>query len=380
MARLLDEIAVLAPAIEERAAEAEATRQIPADIERRLRDAGLYRMALPKSHGGLELDLPSLMTVTQRLARLDGSIGWVLGSIRGMSSVIGALFARERYDQFYRAGPDVTFSAAGQPSGTIEAVGDAWRVNGRWPFASGCTDADWFALHCVVVENGEPVAGAAPGLPATRFALVPPRQAQIEDSWYALGMKATDSRDLVVENVIIPRGDTIDMQAARPCVPGGLYASPFQIAALSHAAVALGIAQAAREDLLAMARSGRRQFNAPTAQKDSEIFLYEIAQADADLQAAQAYSDVFTDKLWQRLQAGAVPLGPPLPETLQAIIWVTEACRRVVRTCFELGGGSAVYDRCPLQRRLRDIETVSQHAVVQRRHYGAVGASLLAKA
>lgn len=376
--RLLAEISTLAPIMAQSAADADATRRLPRDVEWRLKQAGLYRMALPRSHGGLEVDLPTLMKITQQLSRVDGSLGWVLGSIRGMSSTLGALFNRERYDQFYQAGPDVTFSSAGQPAGTIEAVGDQWRVNGRWPFASGCSDADWLVVHCVLVENGEPKPGLRPGLPATRFALVAPRQARIEDSWHAMGMRATDSHDVVVENALIPQGDVIDIQTARPCLPGALYASPFQIAALSHGAVSLGIAQAALEDVLTLARTGRRQLHAMTAQKDSEVFQFEIGQADADLRAAQAYSDTFTEQMWQRLQTGSVPLGPPLPETLQAIVWVSETCRRVVRTCFELGGGAAVYNRSPLQRRLRDIEVASQHALVQRRHYSAIGASLLA--
>jgi alkylation response protein AidB-like acyl-CoA dehydrogenase len=50
-------------------------------------------------------------------------------------------------------------------------------------------------------------------------------------------------------------------------------------------------------------------------------------------------------------------------------VWITDACRRVAETCFQLGGGSAVYGSSPLQRRLRDLQTAAQHAAVQQRHY-----------
>jgi alkylation response protein AidB-like acyl-CoA dehydrogenase len=375
---LLDEIDSLAPVIAAGAAAAEADRRISNDLQRRLRDAGLFRMALPVSHGGLELDLPSLMHVTQRLSRLDGSVGWVLGHIRGISPVVEALMSRERFDAFYCDGPNVAVSASAQLTGTIERVKSGWEVNGRWPFVSGCTDADWIAVRCVVIENGEPLSGPMPNTPAIRFALVPRAQTRIEDNWCAMGLKASDSHDVTIQNVIIPQDDAIDHSTASACVPGPLYGSPFQIIALNHAAIALGIAEGALDDVLSVARSGRRLFNATHAQKDSELFLSEIARVQADLQAAQAYSDASTERLWQELQAGTVPPGPPRPEILQAAVWITETCRRITRTCFELGGASAVYDRSPLQRRLRDMETAAQHAQVQRRNYGPIGAAILA--
>src|SRR5690349_21563971 len=73
--QVLAEIDALAPVVKDSGAKAEVTRRVPREVERRLRDAGLYRLSLPRSHGGLELDLPSLMKVTQELSRLDGSIG-----------------------------------------------------------------------------------------------------------------------------------------------------------------------------------------------------------------------------------------------------------------------------------------------------------------
>jgi indole-3-acetate monooxygenase len=378
LTRILDEIDTLEPMITAEAAEAEAARRISQDVQKRLIAAGLCRMTVPKSKGGLELDLPSLMKISQRLSRISGSVGWIFGGVRLVTPLAMPAVGQDRFDEIYRDGPDVTFCASSRPTGTAEAVPGGWRVNGRWAFVSGCHDSDWVLLHCVLVEDGQPLPGPMPGMPATKFALVPMARVLIEDSWYAVGLKATDSHDVIAENLIVPAGDLIDPFTSQPCASGPLYASPFQAIALSHAPNALGIAEAALEDLLAMARGGNRQQGAPTAQKDSEIFHYEIAKAQAEFHAAQAYADAFTQKLWQRLLAGAIPLSPPLPETMQTVVWVTEACRRVVRTCFELGGGSAVYDRSPLQMRLRDMEAVAQHGLAQRRQYGPIGAALVA--
>ena len=42
-----------------------------------------------------------------------------------------------------------------------------------------------------------------------------------------------------------------------------------------------------------------------------------------------------------------------------------------------LGGGIAVFDSSPLQRRLRDINAAAQHAGVHTRHYLPTGAQIL---
>jgi hypothetical protein len=52
---------------------------------------------------------------------------------------------------------------------------------------------------------------------------------------------------------------------------------------------------------------------------------------------------------------------------------------RVVDACFAQAGGSAVYDRSPLQRRLRDIHVAAQYAGVHPRNYIAAGKAGLAR-
>jgi hypothetical protein len=74
--RLLADIRTLAPDIAARAAEIEAARRIPRDLVETLRSIGLFRMFVPRSHGGLELDLPLALEVITALGKIDGSVGW----------------------------------------------------------------------------------------------------------------------------------------------------------------------------------------------------------------------------------------------------------------------------------------------------------------
>src|SRR5690349_14465434 len=73
---LLRVIQELGPAINARALEIETSRRIPADIVEILKRAGIFRMFVPQSYGGLELDLPTGLEILVELSKIDSSVGW----------------------------------------------------------------------------------------------------------------------------------------------------------------------------------------------------------------------------------------------------------------------------------------------------------------
>src|SRR5215469_8177516 len=86
--RMLADIRELAPKIDARIAEIEGGRRMPLDLVEALKSIGVFRMFVPRSHGGLELDLPAGMEIVAALARIDGAIGWTAMIASG-----GPLFA-----------------------------------------------------------------------------------------------------------------------------------------------------------------------------------------------------------------------------------------------------------------------------------------------
>jgi indole-3-acetate monooxygenase len=101
--RLLADIRLMAPMIAMRAAEIEAARRIPLDLVETLRSIGVFRMLPPKSHGGLELDLWTVLKILAALAKIDGSLGWVVMLSSGAGN-LASLLPRETYDRIYRDG------------------------------------------------------------------------------------------------------------------------------------------------------------------------------------------------------------------------------------------------------------------------------------
>src|SRR5260221_9556750 len=116
----LADIRELAPVIAERATEIEAGGRIPPDLVEALRSIGVFRMLVPHSHGGLELDLPKALEIYEALSRIDGSVGWV-AMIGGGCDLFAPLLPRHTYEQVYQNGPDGIISGSAPPARTAEA-------------------------------------------------------------------------------------------------------------------------------------------------------------------------------------------------------------------------------------------------------------------
>ena len=374
--RLLLEIADMAPAISRRAGEMEAQRRIPRDLIDTLQTIGAFRLFIPRSHGGLELDLPAGLRIIEALARIDGSVGWT-AMIGATIHIIASFLPRQTYEQVYGNGPDVMLAGSSQPGGTAEATDGGWRVRGRWPFASGCLHADWMLAMCVMTRAGKPLFGDD-GKPLMRGFIMPASAWEIEDTWHVAGLEATGSHHIAFKDKLVPTENFFDFLKGPPCVHGPLYQTVQETLPVVHGAFAVGVARGALDELLALAATGRQQFHTAVAMRDSETFQGELGRIEAELRAAQAMLRTQAASHWRHALAGTLRNEARFVEATQAAIWIAGACMRVVDACFELAGGSAVYETSPLQRRLRDMRVGAQHAAVHRRHYLNAGKQLLA--
>ena len=332
-------------------------------------------MFVPRSHGGLELDLPSALEIIRALALLDGSVGWnaMIGSAGG---IFAPLLPRETYDRVYENGPDTILAGSAQPAGIAEKEGDHWRVNGRWPFVSGCVHAKWMLAMCKMTDGGDPLLDDHVA-PVIRGFILPADDWEIEDTWHVAGLKGTGSHHIKARNAVVPAAHFFDFERGVPCVPGPLYRSVPQFLPLLHIAFHIGVAEGAVEDLVELANSGHQQQRAARLMRDSEAFQFELGRVSAELRAARAFFQMQVASHWRHALAGTLKNEALLIHGTQTGIWVASTCVRVVDACFALAGGAAVYDSSPLQRRLRDLHVAAQHAQVHQRGYVGAGKAAL---
>jgi alkylation response protein AidB-like acyl-CoA dehydrogenase len=369
--RLLASVRDLAPALAARSEEIENARRVPNDIVESLRKIGVLRALLPHRNGGFELSIPEVVPVLQALSAADSSVGWA-AMIYLNSQLYGTRMQPEMFSQIYGDGSAPVLAGSGAPAGRAEKTDGGYRVSGRWPFVSGCQNAQWMGGHCVIFEDGKPaMAGDAP---VTRFIVAPAERFRIEETWQASGLSGTGSHHIVLDNEEIPEIRTFDLVNGTSCVPGPFAVAIMPFMPMLHAAVATGIATGAFDDLVAMAKAGRKQLFASSELRESKVFQQDLGRIGAELRAARALLDVQAATHWRRAVDGELDSTADFTESLQANAWIHTACISVVGGCYTLGGSSVVFNTSPLQRRLRDIHVAKQHLSAQDRLYAGAGA------
>lgn len=366
--RILDAVHDMAPAIAARAGEIEAARRLPPDLVTELTAAGCFGMLRPRSHGGAGVDLATSMRVYEALSRADASVGWTVAIGAGCwLDVVG--LPRSTFDAVFADDPDVKVGGGIAPAGVAVPADGGYRVTGRWAFVSGCQHCDWIYGNCI--EEG---ASGNGDMPPLRIALFQAGEVEIEDTWSVSGLCGTGSHDVVAENVFVPADRSFALLAAEPCLDDPLVRIPLPSPyVLQMASGALGIAQGALDDILALATDKVPLF-AGASLAANALFQNQLGEADARLRAARALLYASAAEAW----ATALARDPFTPEHRARIrasgVWAADTAAAVVDMAYRAGGGSSLYRSSPLQRRFRDVHALTQHFLVKLDSLTTVGA------
>lgn len=367
-ADVLAAVRELQPTIAARAADIEATRRIPADLLDALTRSGCFRLMRPQSHGGLGAEWPAAMRVVEALARADGSTGWT--TMIGAGAWIDLVhLPRATFDALFADRPDAIFAGAFNPSGTIVPDTDGYRVDGRWAFASGCEHADWIYGNCIELTDA--------GTPELRGAVFAPGDITIEDTWNVSGLRGTGSHHFRVEGLVVPAERTFLALAEEPCIDDPIVRIPIvSLIALAVASVATGIAQGALDDIVELATT-KMPLLAPAPLAANALFQHDFASAHTELAAARALLWELAEEAWATAVAGHPFTMQQRARMRAGAVWATARCAAVVESAYRAGGGTSLYADCPLQRRLRDVQAVTQHFIVKPDTLTVAGAILV---
>jgi alkylation response protein AidB-like acyl-CoA dehydrogenase len=344
-----------------------------------LAEAGIYRMYTPRELGGLEADPLTFFHVVEALARLDGSTGWSV-FIAGGNPLLGAFLAEEAAVDVFGRDPLVVTAGVVFPIGRAEVCDRGYRVSGRWPFASGCQHSAWIFCTCQVFEADQ-LRLTADGTPEVRLLFVPTTQVTIVDTWDVSGLAGTGSHDVVVENVFVPAAYTCPFGPGM-APQGRHYQSPLYRYVLYVSfqgvlgAVALGIAQGAIDACLELAQA-KQPAGTTVLLRDRAMFQVRLAEAVALVRAARAWLYASVQQSWEVHQRhGHVSLDDRA-DILLAAAHATRSAAQAIDIVYTAAGGTANYRRSPLQRALRDIHALTQHAGTAPEQYESAGRMLL---
>ena len=345
------------PVLACRAQKCEEARGLLPENEKLLHQTGLFRFHQPRSFGGMELPFLAVVDIVAELARGCPSTAWNVGNLGCHHWILG-YYEPETQHELWDANPDVLIaSSIALAAGRGKRVDGGFAVSGKWPFSSGVDNSDWNMLAVTVYEHEKAVDW--------RLCLVPKSDYQVIDTWYAMGMVGTGSKDIEVKEVFVPERRALALARCRGGLehPGAkLNAGPlFRVPIVASAghplsATALGTAEGAYEHVRDVFL---KRIGTYTGAKvsDFQAVQVKLARARCLIDSAR-YLMRESARMFQ--ENDSLDVESKLRLRAQNAFAVSQS-REAVETLWSFYGANAIYTRDPLQRYLRDVQAASQH-------------------
>ena len=349
----------LIPKLRERALVGEKQRRLPDETIEDFIDSELYKVLQPRRFGGYGLARDVSSEVLATLARGDGASAWI-GMVYFTHQWQIGLFGLEAQEEIWGTKPESFIATASLTIGSeLTAVSGGYRLSGRWKFSSGCDFADWLMIM-------------KPTPTTFDWMLIPRAEVTIIDDWHVSGMRATGSKDVVLDDVFIPAHRTIsqsDLIGGR--APGVLLDDPVANASVPFLeavifdipSVILGMGKGIVETF-ERGLVGKRSAvtNQPQVERVANQLL--LAEAHAEVDAAFA---VMRLRLAQMRQWDATGVPEDPAELLVMRRDAAFISQRIVKLATRLSiaaGASATAEKNPIQRFVRDILAGGAHAAL----------------
>jgi len=372
---LFARIVELTPLIQEHALEAERMRRLSPTVAEAFRSAGFYRLFRPQALGGLELDPVTAYRLIEELARIDSAAGWNV-AISNSIEVWGAWFSEQAAREIFGAA-DAAMAGGWNPPRRAVAVEGGYRVSGRTTFNSNCHNATWFTGLAQVFDDDAPRVDDA-GLPVTLVTFVPAREGRIIENWETLGLGGTGSHDIELDDVFVPSERAVPLAPLES--PNKAYAGPlYRMAVFAstgcNGVSALGIAQAAIDDLVTL---GRKVPSYTTRSlRDRSVVQLQLARAEGKLSAARAFFHATYDEAWKIALSGRSLEMAERARCQLASSHAVLAAAEAVDLVHAAVGATGIRNEHRFQKHFRDAHVVTQHAFVSATRLEAVGQIML---
>lgn len=347
-----------------RAAQWDQTASFPFANYDDLRAAGLLKLCVPESHGGLGADYATYMMLAAEIGRFCGAtaLTWnmhicstmwtgVLADGIDMTPEQRAEHAVRRELHFGRIVNDGALYAQPFSEGTAAAAGRApfgttakkvdggWRINGRKIWASLSGAADYYGVLCTEDKGDD-----HPDARDTLYISVPATSEgfSISGEWDPLGMRGTVSRNLAFQDVFVSDAEQL--------MPRGIYfkgAQTWPAMFFTLSPTYLGVANAAYDFTVQYLR-GEVPGEPPIKRRQFPTKQITVAQMRIQLEAMKS--------LFSRAILEAKP-NPSKDEKMRlyaahysVMEGANDLCRLAIRTC----GGQSMLKHLPLERLYRD--------------------------
>jgi alkylation response protein AidB-like acyl-CoA dehydrogenase len=242
-----------------------------------------------------------------------------------------------------RAEPELGAPArGGRPRTALRRTADGWVLNGHKAYATGGTGLAYHVVWAVTDDDriGHVVVpGDAPGITCV-------------DTWDHLGLRASNTHDVVYENVEVPA----DAFTEIPRGADGVYRDPAAMAGpggFGHPALYIGVARAARS---AFADFARNRVPSALGRPIAQTERIQAVAGEIDLQVVLAETLLHGALL--RIEAGEESI---LPELSAVKVAIARSVIAATQTAVAALGNPGLSRHHPLERHLRDALCIRVH-------------------
>ncbi|MGH9399484.1 MAG: acyl-CoA dehydrogenase family protein [Thermoanaerobaculia bacterium] len=321
-------------------------QEFPRDLFRKLGELGFLGVLFPEELGGAGLAYVDYAAIVEEVACVDGSVALSLAAHNSLGSnhifEFGSDAQKRRYLPKLASGQwlaawGLTEAEAGSDSAGTKATavrdGGQWVLNGSKNFITNASVASVAVLMAVTDRSAGPR-----GISAFIVELETPgiRVGKKENK---LGMRASDTCTLVMEDCRIPAGSLVGGQGegfiqSMKILDGGR---------ISIAALGVGIARGAFEASVRYAKQ-RRQFGRPIC--EFQAIQFYLAEMSTEIDAA---------RLLTERAASAKDRGEEVTRlSAQAKLYASEAAVRAGERAVQIHGGYGYTKDFPVEKFWRD--------------------------
>jgi alkylation response protein AidB-like acyl-CoA dehydrogenase len=363
VAAAMAKINAMGPVFAGRAKAVDDDASFPTDNYRDLADAGFLGLSIPQEFGGWGFSMGEYAMVGAEIAKYCGataltfnmhnsSMAWsrFMYDMPNLSEAERAEFAPLREKQFRRAMKERAIysqpiSEGGQnwtskPNQTqCRKVDGGWKINGFKKFASLAGYCDYYTIVCTEVFEG-----MEPRHEDTMLFVVHKDAAglTVKGDWDPLGMRGTNSRDLILKDVFVTEEDLL--------MPRGIFGKtlpnwPHMMATLSP--TYMGVAQGAYDFTVAYLQ-GRVPGQPPIDRRMYATKRIAVSKMYARLAGMRAL-------WWQAFgEAKGMPSKAEVLRMYAAQYNVMEGVQEVAALAIRTCGGQSMLKSLPLERMYRD--------------------------
>ena len=345
-------------------------REIPTELVHAIADHNFFRLLVPRSLNGEEMDWLEYLRIIELFAQVDASTAWCLNQnnvFATFSAVMPEQTAKEIWNDpraVVANGPPIAASAF--------PVEGGYQLTGQWTYSSGSPHATWIAAIAPVISPNEEDHALSEKNNEMRIMLVPKQDVEFIDDWQVAGLRGTGSLSFKTDNLFVPYLRTFGPNDnARE--PGALYVISINLLfASGFATTALGAARTALDTAIELASRKKQRMEKDLLQ-DKSTSHRMVGQGEACWGSARAFLDEHTSAVWQ---SACKNHSLTTEERIGLRLAATHAIRmsaEVVDTAYALCGSNAIFASNPIQRRFQDIHAITQQIQGRLSHYDTAG-------